>query len=79
MVNVQLICAFVFAYAKSRFSHDAAQLETACLIANCHQSNLCLLIVKGVFNCYISGVIMCPMAAEGSTNRGDTNLKGFNC
>ena len=25
-VTVQLICAFVFAYAKSRFSHDAALL-----------------------------------------------------
>ena len=25
-VNVQLICAFVFAYAKSRFSHEAAQI-----------------------------------------------------
>ena len=25
-VTVQLICAFVFAYAKSRFSHDIAHL-----------------------------------------------------
>ena len=25
-VTAQLICGFVFAYAKSRFSHDAAQL-----------------------------------------------------
>ena len=25
-VTVQLICVFVFAYAKSRFSHDVAQL-----------------------------------------------------
>ena len=25
-VTAQLNCAFVFAYAKSRFSHDAAQL-----------------------------------------------------
>ena len=25
-VTVKLICFFVFAYAKSRFSHDAAQL-----------------------------------------------------
>ena len=25
-VTAQLICAFVFAYAKSRFSHDAAYL-----------------------------------------------------
>ena len=24
-VNAQLICAFVFPYAKSRFSHDTAQ------------------------------------------------------
>ena len=27
MVTAQLICAFVFAYAKSRFSHEAAQLS----------------------------------------------------
>ena len=26
-VTAQLICLFVFAYAKSSFSHDAAQLE----------------------------------------------------
>ena len=26
VVTVQLICAFVFAYAKSRFSNDAAHL-----------------------------------------------------
>ena len=26
VVTTQLICAFVFSYAKSRFSHDAAQL-----------------------------------------------------
>ena len=25
-VNAQLICVFVFAYAKSRFSHNAAHL-----------------------------------------------------
>ena len=25
-VTVQLICAFVFAYAESRFSHEAAQI-----------------------------------------------------
>ena len=25
-VTVKLICAFVFAYAKSRFSHDAAHI-----------------------------------------------------
>ena len=25
-VTVQLICAFVFAYAKSRFSHDLAHV-----------------------------------------------------
>ena len=25
-VTVQLICAFVFAYAKRRFSHDAAHI-----------------------------------------------------
>ena len=26
-VTAQLICVFVFAYAKSRFSHDAAHLK----------------------------------------------------
>ena len=26
-VTIQLICTFVFAYAKSRFSHDAAHIE----------------------------------------------------
>ena len=26
MVTTQLICNFVFAYAKTRFSHDAAQI-----------------------------------------------------
>ena len=26
-VTAQLICTFVFAYAKSRFSHDAAQMK----------------------------------------------------
>ena len=26
-VTAQLICVFVFAYAKSRFSHDTAQLQ----------------------------------------------------
>ena len=26
-VTAKLICVFVFAYAKSRFSHDAAQIE----------------------------------------------------
>ena len=28
---MQLICAFVFAYAKSRFPHDIAQLRCLCL------------------------------------------------
>ena len=31
---MQLICAFVFAYAKSRFSHDAAPITTGDLIDN---------------------------------------------
>ena len=30
-VTVQLICAFVFAYAKSRFSHEAAQMSSSFL------------------------------------------------
>ena len=30
IVTAQLICVFVFAYAKSRFSHDVAHLEPAC-------------------------------------------------
>ena len=29
-VTVQLICAFVFAYAKNRFSHDVAHIAWAC-------------------------------------------------
>ena len=28
LVTAQLICAFVFAYAKIRFSHDAAHLSS---------------------------------------------------
>ena len=31
VVTAQLICAFVFAYAKSRFSLDAAQVFPECL------------------------------------------------
>ena len=30
-VNSQLFCTFVFAYAKMRFSHDAAYLFVSCL------------------------------------------------
>ena len=30
-VTAKLICVFVFAYAKSRFSHDAAQMEAGVL------------------------------------------------
>ena len=29
VLSVKLICVFVFAYAKSRFSHDAAQIVLA--------------------------------------------------
>ena len=29
-VTTQLICGFVFAYAKSLFSHDAAHLKVGC-------------------------------------------------
>ena len=29
-VTAKLICVFVFAYAKSRFSHDAAQFYGSC-------------------------------------------------
>ena len=32
VVTAQLICSFVFAYAKSRFSHDAAHLKV-CMVA----------------------------------------------
>ena len=32
MVTTQLICAFVFAYAKSRFSHNAAHIIFCCHI-----------------------------------------------
>ena len=30
-VNVQLICAFVFGYAKGRISHEVAQMTTPCI------------------------------------------------
>ena len=30
-VTVQLICVFVFAYAKSRFSHDVAHIKVGIL------------------------------------------------
>ena len=29
VVTAKLICVFVFAYAKNRFSHDAAQIKDA--------------------------------------------------
>ena len=32
MVTAQLICTFAFAYAKSRVSHDAAQLSSVYLV-----------------------------------------------
>ena len=36
MVTEQLICAFIFAYAKIRFSHDVVQLKQE--IENCGKS-----------------------------------------
>ena len=32
VVTAQLICVFVFAYAKVRFSHDAAQIQIGILV-----------------------------------------------
>ena len=43
MVTAQLICLFIFAFAKSRFSHDAAHIYAFFLIAG---------EVIGVNNCY---------------------------
>ena len=34
-VTAKLICVFVFAYAKSRFSHDAAQIANNSLEYEC--------------------------------------------
>ena len=40
-VTVKLICVFVFAYAKSRFSHDKAHLELG-HTKNCTNCSMCL-------------------------------------
>ena len=45
-VTVQLICVFVFAYAKSRFSHDAAQFILVSIL-------LFLLKVKSLYLFYL--------------------------
>ena len=34
-VTAKLICVFVFAYAKSRFSHDAAQILQVSEVIEC--------------------------------------------
>ena len=34
--TAQLICAFVFAYAKNRFSHDAARMSVRYLLGAVH-------------------------------------------
>ena len=34
-ITAQLICVFVFAYAKRRFSHDEAQMSLACIFEHC--------------------------------------------
>ena len=53
-VTAKLICVFVFAYAKSRFSHDAAQLKVVwqihCLSGDIAYRNLIMVI----FLCLIS-------------------------
>ena len=43
-VTAKLICVFVFAYAKSRFSNDAAHIAKACFLMT-WLINLCMLIV----------------------------------
>ena len=40
-VTMQLICVFVFAYAKRRFSHDAAHLDPTCMEMNVYWMRNC--------------------------------------
>ena len=45
-VTTQLICALVFAYAKSRFSHDVAQIVICMILRGTkHLKNLTLQIL----------------------------------
>ena len=48
-VTVKLICVFVLAYAKTRFSHDAAQLETkhGKSLSETSFSNSCIVLCIG--------------------------------
>ena len=54
-VNAKLVCVFVFAYAKSPFSHDAAQLKVVwqihCLSGDIAYRNLIIMVI---FFCFIS-------------------------
>ena len=34
-VTAKLICVFVYAYAKSRFSHNEAHISHSCLLGQC--------------------------------------------
>ena len=56
-VTAQLICGFVFAYAKSRFSHDAAQMSPNVrdrMILFYYDRNICIFCYSFVicFTCY---------------------------
>ena len=57
-VTVQLICVFVFAYAKSQFSHDTAHKVSFCilikaLVASCHPVFVFIKKLKDVNNLLI--------------------------
>ena len=43
-----LICAFVFAHAKIRFSHNTAQLMSNCMIKQTKSTMLCLFFLFGL-------------------------------
>ena len=40
VVTVKLICVFVFAYTKLRFSHDTAQLKNLQQLVHCRQGSI---------------------------------------
>ena len=52
---MQLICAFVFAYAKSRFSHDTAQWSSCIFMKTLQKKELIIVyfqlyLISGYFN-----------------------------
>ena len=58
-VTAKLICVFVFAYAKSRFSHDAAHLKTSKIGSFKYFSHHTLShIINSYINIFINIIIM---------------------